>query len=126
MLQELASASRARDYINHLESKLCRESGYVEQMLLEENLKKLSEIETNIQTETWTVIKKMDTIMLNNWLNEASEYQTEMNKTISYQKGGELDWETNEFKLSPNVTKKGAIAPEPIQLTTDACFPPLC
>ena len=35
MMQELASASRARDCINHLESKLCRESGYVEQMLLE-------------------------------------------------------------------------------------------
>ena len=48
MMQELASASRARDYINHLESKVCRESGHVEQILLEENLKKLSEIETSM------------------------------------------------------------------------------
>ena len=45
-----------------------------------------------------------------------------MNKTISYQNGGKLDWETNEFKLTPIVTRNGAIAPEPIQLTTDACF----
>ncbi len=39
MMQELASASRARDYVNHSESKLCRESGYVEQMRLAETLK---------------------------------------------------------------------------------------
>lgn len=49
MMQELASVSRAREYINHLESKVSRERGYVEQMLLEENLKKLREIEATIQ-----------------------------------------------------------------------------
>ena len=32
MMQELASASKSRDYINHLESKVSRESGYVEQL----------------------------------------------------------------------------------------------
>ena len=57
-LRELASVHRTRDYIDHLESKVRRESGFVEQMLLEENLKKLSEIETSIQRETWTVIAK--------------------------------------------------------------------
>ncbi len=34
MLQELAGVSRTRDYINHLDSELCRESGYVEHLLL--------------------------------------------------------------------------------------------
>jgi hypothetical protein len=29
-MQELASATRARDYVNHLESQVSRESGYVE------------------------------------------------------------------------------------------------
>ncbi len=75
MLQELASASRARDYINHLASNVSRESGYVEQMPLKENFKKLSEIEANIHTETWTVITNMDTTMLKTWLNEASKFQ---------------------------------------------------
>ncbi len=67
LFQELAS-------VNHIESKVRRQSGYVEHLLLEENLKKLSEIETSIQAETWTVITKMDTNMLNRWLNEANEY----------------------------------------------------
>ncbi len=49
MMQELASISRARDYIIHLEAKVNRESGFVEHMLLKENLKKFYEIEANIQ-----------------------------------------------------------------------------
>ncbi len=42
-------------------------------MLLEENLKEISEIEAKLQTEAWTVITKMDTITLKIWLNEASK-----------------------------------------------------
>ena len=45
-----------------------------------------------------------------------------MNKTVAYQKSGRLDWETNKFKLEAVVTKNGAIAPQPVQLTTDARF----
>jgi hypothetical protein len=45
-----------------------------------------------------------------------------MNKTVAYQKSGRLDWETNKFKLEAVVTKNGAIAPQAVQLTTDACF----
>ena len=37
-------------------------------------------------------------------------------------KGGRLDWETNQFKLEAVVTKNGAIAPQPVQLTTDTLF----
>ncbi len=52
--------------------------------------------------------------------NEAGKYQAEMINTIPHHKSGKLDWETNEFKLTPGVTRNGASAPEPIQLTTDA------
>ena len=111
MLQKLASASRARDYTNHIESQTSRENGYVEQLLLEENLKKLSGVEAEIQRKTatclnhileqhlndvwaieaklpdeeWTVSANVDTIMLSNWLDEASKFQTEVNELISYQ-----------------------------------------
>ena len=99
VMQELASASRSRDYINHLESKVSRESDCVEQLLLKENLKQLSEIQANMSREAWTVTTRIDMIMLNKWLDEASKYQAEV------------------------MTNTRAIAPEPIQLTTDACFP---
>jgi hypothetical protein len=105
MMQELASASRARDYINHFESNVSRESGYVEQLLLEENVWKLTQIEAKLQRETCAVTTKMDTVLLKTWLGEASKYQTEMNNTL--------------------VTKHRPIAPTPIQLTTDVCFPTL-
>ncbi len=52
MMQELASASRARDFINHLESRVCRETGYVEQYVFFE---KLSEIEANVQRESTAI-----------------------------------------------------------------------
>ena len=55
-MQELASSARVRDYISHLESKLNGESGYVELLLLEESLKKLSEIEANIQSDSTAVM----------------------------------------------------------------------
>jgi hypothetical protein len=147
-MQELASVNRARDYTAHLEDKVARESGFVEYLLLTENLKTLSEIETkiykesepilaehlrenleqvreieaNLRTEAWTVATKLDTIMLKLWLEQACKYQTDLSKTVSHRKGGKLDWETNESKLTPIVTKSGAQAPEPIQLTTGMCF----
>ncbi len=43
-------------------------------------------------------------------------------QTVAYQKGGRLDWDTNQFKLEAVVTRHGASAPAPIQLTTDALF----
>ncbi len=62
----------------------------------------------------------MDTIMLETWLNEASKIQEEVNKTVAYQKSGRLDCETNQAKLETVVTRNGASAPQPVQLTTDA------
>ncbi len=53
-MQELASVSRARDYINHLESIVSRESDFVELLLLEENLKQLSEIEAKMKHDSAT------------------------------------------------------------------------
>ena len=50
VMQEFASASRSRDYINHLESKVSRESDCVEQLLLKENLNQLSEIQANMSS----------------------------------------------------------------------------
>ncbi len=64
----------------------------------------------------------MDKIMLKTWLTEVSKVQAEVNNTISYQRGGRLDWETNQYKLRVAVTNNGASAPEPIHFTTDACF----
>jgi hypothetical protein len=58
-MQELASASKSRDYINHLESKVSRESGYVEQLPLSENLKQLSEIEATIQRESFAIFNQV-------------------------------------------------------------------
>ncbi len=94
VMQELASVSRARDYMAHLEDKVARESGFVEYLLLKQNLKTLSEIETkiykesdpifanhlrenleqvrdieaNLRIEAWTVTTKLDTIVLKLWL----------------------------------------------------------
>ena len=51
-----------------------------------------------MQTETWTVITKMDTTILKHWVDEASKYQAEV------------------------MTNPRARVPEPIKLTTDACF----
>ena len=64
--------------------------------ILEQKLKEVYEIEAKLQTEAWTVITQMDTIMLRTWLNKASKFQGEM--------------------------ENGAFAPEPIQLSTDALF----
>ena len=64
--------------------------------ILEQKLKEVYEIEAKLQTEAWTVITQMDTIMLRTWLNKASKFQAEM--------------------------ENGAFAPEPIQLSTDALF----
>ncbi len=55
----------------------------------------------NLQREAWTVIIKMDTIMLKTWLNEASKYQAEP---------------------YPVVNPNRANAPETIKLSTDVCF----
>ena len=104
------------------EAKVHGESTQFLNQILETKLEEVYEIEANIQREAWTVVTKMDTIMLRNWLNEASKFQEEMNKTVAYQKSGRLDWETNKFKLEAVVTKNGAIAPQPVQLTTDARF----
>ena len=71
-------------------------------LLVTENLRELSKIEAQMQTETWTVITKMDTTILKHWVDEASKYQAEV------------------------MTNPRARVPEPIKLTTDACFPPLC
>ena len=67
-------------------------------LLVTKNLRELKEIEAQMQTETWTVITKMDTFILKHWVDEASKYQAEL------------------------MTDERAIAPEPIKLTTDACF----
>ncbi len=64
---EIKTASRTRDYINHLESQVSRESGYVEQMLSEQYIAEL-------WTEAWIVVAKTDTVMLKSWLKEASKF----------------------------------------------------
>ena len=64
--------------------------------ILEQKLKEVYEIEAKLQTEAWTVLTQIDTIMLRTWLNKASKFQAEM--------------------------ENGAFAPEPIQLSTDALF----
>ena len=133
-MQGLASAARARDYINHLETKVNRETAFCLHLVLERELKDVWAIEAKIQREStallnqvleqqlkdvwaieaklpyeaWTVITEMDTIMLKNGLSEAGKFQAEMNKPISYQKSGRLDWETNEYKLQAVVTKNTA------------------
>ena len=68
-MHERASSMRVRDYINHVEYK--------------------------IQREAWTVVTKTDTIMLKQWVRDASAFQAEMNKF-------------------PSTSR--ALAPEPIQL----------
>lgn len=67
-------------------------------LLVTKNRRELREIEAQMQTETWTVITKLDTAILKHWVDEASKYQAEL------------------------MTNPRAIAPEPIKLTTDACF----
>ena len=104
------------------EAKVQGESAPILDQILETKLEEVYEIEAKLQREAWTVVAKMDTIMLRTWLNEASKFQEEMNKTIAYRKSGRLDWETNKFKIEAVVTKNGAIAPQPVQLTTDARF----
>ena len=86
MMQGLASAARARDYINHLETKVNRESTAIFGQVLEQQLEQVWEIEAKLQNEAWTVTTKMGTIMFKTWLTEASKLQTEMSKTIPYQK----------------------------------------
>ena len=46
--------------------------------ILEQKLKEVYEIEAKLQTEAWTVITQMDTIMLRTWLNKASKFQAGM------------------------------------------------
>jgi hypothetical protein len=113
---------RGLEEVNQIKAKMEEESALILDQNLETKLEEIYEIEANIQREAWTVIAKIDTIMLKTWLNEASKFQEEMNKTVTYKKSGRLDWETNKFKLEAIVTKNGAIAPQPVQLTTDARF----
>ena len=113
---------RELKYVWAIETKIQRESTALLNQVLEQQLKYVWAIEAKLPDEAWTVTTDMDTIMLNNWLNEAGKFQAEMNKPISYQKSGRLDWETNEYKLQAIVTKNRARAPAPIQLATDACF----
>ena len=113
---------RGLEEVNQIKAKMEEGSALILDQILETKLEEIYEIEAKLQREAWTVIAKMDTIMLKTWLNEASKFQEEMNKTVAYQKSGRLDWETNKFKLEAVVTKNGAIAPQPVQLTTDARF----
>jgi hypothetical protein len=101
VMHELASVSRVRDYINHIESKVGRETVMVDEMLLKENLKKIDQIEESIQRESWTVTTNFDTIMLKQWLREASAHQADMNS---------------------EGTANTAIAPESMQLLTGELF----
>ncbi len=57
-MQELASASRARDYINHLESKVSRDTAYYLTVALERELKQVCEIGTKIELGSVTVTLK--------------------------------------------------------------------
>ena len=113
---------RGLQEVNQIKAKIEEESAQILDQILDTKNEEAYEIEAKLQREAWTVIAKMDTIMLKTWLNEASKFQEEMNKTVAYQKSGRLDWETNKFKLEAVVTKNGAIAPPPVQLTTDARF----
>ena len=53
VMHELASVGRVRDYINHVEASVRRDS--------------------------WAVTMKMDTTILSNWLRDISAYQTMLN-----------------------------------------------
>ena len=58
-----------------IEAKVHGESTQLLNQILEKRLETIWKIEANIQREAWTVIAKMDTIMLKTWLNEASKFQ---------------------------------------------------
>ena len=74
------------------------EDFFEQHLLVTENLRELSEIEANMLREAWTVTTRIDTIMLNNWLDDVSKYQAAV------------------------VTNPRAQVPEPIKLTSDVCF----
>ena len=78
-MQERASSMRVRDYLNHVEAKVSDGSVVVEDMLLKENLRQLNDIEAYVNDDTWTVTTKLDTIMLKQWLRDASVYQAYQN-----------------------------------------------
>ncbi len=102
--------------VNQIEVKIQRESAHILDQVLEQRLEEVLKIEAKLQTEAWTVVTKMDTIMLRNWLNEASKFKEYMNKTVAYRKSGRLDWETHQIKLETVVNRNGASAPQPVQL----------
>ncbi len=71
-MNELASVSRVRDYINHIESTVGRETVMVDEMLLKENLNELDQIEASIKRDSCTVITTIDTTVLKQWVTVAS------------------------------------------------------
>jgi hypothetical protein len=100
-MNELASVSRVRDYINHIESQVCRETVMVDDMLMKEHLNKMKQIEASVRRDSWIVITTVDTNVLKQWVRDASAYQTEVN---------------NE------ETTNSALAPKPIQSLTGELF----
>ena len=58
-----------------IEAKVQGESTQLLNQIFGKRLETIWKIEANIQREAWTVIAKIDTIMLRNWLNEASKFQ---------------------------------------------------
>ncbi len=111
--------------VYEFEAKNQRESTDMFDQILEQQLEEVWEIEATLQTEAWTVIAQMGTIILKSWPNEASKFQEEMNKTVAYQKSGRLDWETNQFKFEAVVTKNGA-SDKSFNLPQMHFSPPLC
>ena len=62
------------------------------------SMTELYDLQANMLREAWTVTTRIDTIMLNKWLDEAIRYQTAV------------------------MTNPRAQVPEPIKLTSDVCF----
>jgi hypothetical protein len=62
------------------------------------SITELYELKAIMLKEAWTVTTRIDTIMLKHWLDEASKYQADV------------------------MTNPRARVPEPIKLTSDACF----
>ena len=86
--------------LSQLEATINQENVQIFTEHVEDNLEQLNEIEAKMQTEAWTVTAKMDTIMLNNWLKDASKFQAEMGKRFLTKKVDALVGRRTKFNLN--------------------------
>ncbi len=85
---------------------------------------KMRASEAKLPEEVRTVITEMGA--KNSWLIEASKRKAEVNKPMSFQKNGRLDWETNVCKLQAVATKTEHVRQNPLNLPPMHVSPHLC